>query len=319
MSERHCPKCGATNLHDLAACLVCGADLHEGWKARAESAEAELAALKDPNTKVRSRTWQDDELAKGLKIIHEQRKELERLRNLPSGESDELHSSWLKATPERLREELVFQAAARKAVEAELERVRGEIAHLDIDKAEEIGTRLREQRDEARTMLHGARTELESVMAGLLDTEQERDEARAKAEQFEKDWMEAKHEFGNNMAKARGAIDEARADADRAGELVSELNAALGEKEHELERQRAAVDAFRLVYIGCKGLGKRYSAEDVLQCLDGFLDSPVEPVRAHVVVCTSKQKDGEEWYVYEVRSTKHVEPGDVLLVPLEKP
>jgi len=43
--------------------------------------------------------------------------EIQRLRNPLSGETDELHPSWKKASNDRLREEIVFQAAIRREYE----------------------------------------------------------------------------------------------------------------------------------------------------------------------------------------------------------
>jgi hypothetical protein len=65
MGERDCHYCGWPE--DMCHCDA--AD----WKARTEAAESALAAIRDPNCKIRNREWFDEQLGEGLRIIHELR------------------------------------------------------------------------------------------------------------------------------------------------------------------------------------------------------------------------------------------------------
>jgi hypothetical protein len=55
---------------------------HDKAVARAEKAEAELAAIRDPNCKIRKREWFDEELAKGLEVVNELREERDELLSI---------------------------------------------------------------------------------------------------------------------------------------------------------------------------------------------------------------------------------------------
>lgn len=193
-----------------------------------------------------------------------------------------------------------------KAAEAELERVRRDAE----DVVERVG-QLNHAVDEANV-----RTT----------------RANIKAEQFEKDWMEAKHEFGTQMAKATGAIDEARADADR-------LRAERDDAQEQIRiavaigmKRKGRLDILKATQAKVKAL----IAERKARCtppmdepliaggeIVDLLDSPVEPVRVKVGAqgyLFVQGNDGEPiGILYRPKMLGIADQEDILLVPLEEP
>lgn len=135
----------------------------------------------------------------------------------------------------------------------------------------------RRERDEAAARLRaGAETEVvRAVLAKLDAVTAERDEARDKAAQYERDWYDAKSEFGTAMAKMRRERDKAeqRGRAAERALVRAAVEQMMVDAVHEVSDLRVMmreVGKTGTTYADfTRSQGKIDTCERVLEMLDG--------------------------------------------------